>query len=144
MAELLAVCVITNLISKYEFEEVWDEKLGGCGWGNDRLSQTSLTLPMEGGLPCTVRVRRNPYAREPVDLKLDTKPKAQSSQICLGGSAMKPRNPEYDSERGSSLSQLFLAEEAREPLDLEFDSELNSALFGASSAGPTGWDLSRM
>lgn len=61
MAELLAASVITNLVSKYEFREIMDEKLGGCGPGKDRCSKTSLTLPMEGGLPCQVIPRTNPY-----------------------------------------------------------------------------------
>ena len=58
MAELLAVYVIANLVWSYEFTEILDEKLGGCGAGKERLSQNSLTLPMEGGLPCSVRKRR--------------------------------------------------------------------------------------
>lgn len=57
MAEMLAAGVITNLVSKFEFREIIDEKLGGCGSGNDRRSRTSLTLPMEGGLPCLVSQR---------------------------------------------------------------------------------------
>ena len=65
MAEVLAAGVITNLISKYEFREIIDEKLDGCGLGNDRCSKTSLTLPMEGGLPCLVSLRSNPYVRLP-------------------------------------------------------------------------------
>ena len=54
MAELLAVYVIANLVWKYEFQECF---------GNakrrpiERKSQNSLTLPMEGGLPCYVRRR---------------------------------------------------------------------------------------
>lgn len=60
MAEMLAAGVITNLVSKFEFREIIDENLGGCGAGNDRRSKTSLTLPMEGGLPCLVRRRRTP------------------------------------------------------------------------------------
>lgn len=50
MAELLAVSVIAALVWEYEFEEVREKDLG------ERVSQNSLTLPMEGGLP--VRVRR--------------------------------------------------------------------------------------
>lgn len=57
LAELLAVYVVASLVWCYEFEEIMDEKLGGCGRGNARLSQDSLTLPMEGGLPCFVRKR---------------------------------------------------------------------------------------
>lgn len=58
MAELLAVYVVANLVWKYDFEEIIDPKLGGCGVGKSRLSQDSLTLPMEGGLPCYVQRRR--------------------------------------------------------------------------------------
>lgn len=65
MAEILAAGVITNLISKYEFREIIDEKLDGCGPANDRCSKTSLTLPMEGGLPCLVSPKSNPYVRLP-------------------------------------------------------------------------------
>lgn len=68
MAEVLAVGVITNLISKYEFREIMDIKLGGCGLENDRYSKTSLTLPMEKGLPCYVSPRANPYDRAPGSL----------------------------------------------------------------------------
>ena len=64
MAERLAVGVISELVSKYEFREIMDEKLGGCGPGNDRRSKTSLTLPMEGGLPCHVRSRTNPFSQQ--------------------------------------------------------------------------------
>ena len=49
MAELLAVHVIASLVWEYEFAEVRDGK------GNERVSQNSLTLPMEGGLPCLVK-----------------------------------------------------------------------------------------
>ena len=59
LAELLAVYIIASLVWKYDFEEITDEKLGGCGAGKARLSQDSLTLPMEGGLPCLVRVRED-------------------------------------------------------------------------------------
>ena len=55
MAELLAVYVIASLVWEFEFNEVLDERMGGCGLGNERLSQNSLTLPMEGGLPSYVR-----------------------------------------------------------------------------------------
>ncbi|KAI4128051.1 MAG: hypothetical protein LQ347_004345 [Umbilicaria vellea] len=55
MAELLAVYVIASLVWEFDFDEVLDEKMGGCGVGKSRLSQNSLTLPMEGGLPSHVR-----------------------------------------------------------------------------------------
>ena len=57
MAELLAVHVIANLIWKYDFEEVYDKKLTLGETPKERRSQNSLTLPMEGGLPCYVRRR---------------------------------------------------------------------------------------
>ena len=55
MAELLGVYVIASLVWEYDFEEVLDKSMGGCGVGNERVSQNSLTLPMEGGLPCLLR-----------------------------------------------------------------------------------------
>ena len=57
MAEMLALYVIASLVWNYEFTEILDEKLGGSGEGKERLSQNSLTLPMERGLPCAVRKR---------------------------------------------------------------------------------------
>ena len=54
MAELLAIHVIASLCWRYDFKEVLDKELGGCGIGNERTSQNSLTLPMEGGLPVKV------------------------------------------------------------------------------------------
>jgi hypothetical protein len=59
MAELLAIHVIASLTWKFEFEEATDV---ATGWGygsraGERQSQNSLTLPMEGGLPCYVRRR---------------------------------------------------------------------------------------
>ena len=57
MSELLAVYVLARLVWRYEFTEIIDEKLGGSGEGRSRLSQNSLTLPMEGGLPCSIRRR---------------------------------------------------------------------------------------
>jgi cytochrome P450 len=51
MAELLAVYVIASLMRDYEFEECLGEG------GQERISANSLTLPMEGGLPCRVRER---------------------------------------------------------------------------------------
>ena len=63
MAELLAVHVIACLIWKYEFTEVFDKEPKPGEAPKERKSQNSLTLPMEGGLPCYVR-RRDPRARE--------------------------------------------------------------------------------
>ena len=57
LAEILAAAVLARLIWRYDFEEVIDPKLGGCGEGGERISQNSLTLPMEGGLPTRVNLR---------------------------------------------------------------------------------------
>ena len=51
MAELLAVDVLSSLVWRYQFGEVNEEGQKA------RLSQNSLTLPMEGGLPCKVICR---------------------------------------------------------------------------------------
>lgn len=48
MAELMAVKVISTLIGEFEFLRV-DDRV--------RITKNSLTLPMEGGLPCRVRRR---------------------------------------------------------------------------------------
>jgi cytochrome P450 len=48
MAELVAVQVIATLVSKFDFEAIDD---------SERVSKNSLTLPMEGGLPCYVKPR---------------------------------------------------------------------------------------
>jgi cytochrome P450 len=48
MAESVAVQVIATLVSHFDFESLD---------GKERVSKNSLTLPMEGGLPCRVRVR---------------------------------------------------------------------------------------
>ena len=57
MAELLAVYVIASLVWEYDLEEIQEVKLGCWGSGKARLSQNSLTLPMQGGLPCFVHPR---------------------------------------------------------------------------------------
>ncbi|KAL9001460.1 MAG: hypothetical protein Q9169_000035 [Polycauliona sp. 2 TL-2023] len=57
LAELLAVAVLARLMWRYDFNEVMEEKWGGCGVGRERKSQNSLTLPMEGGLPVRVKLR---------------------------------------------------------------------------------------
>ena len=59
MAELLAVHVIASLIWKYDFEEVPDKKLTLGETPKERRSQNSLTLPMEGGLPCYIRRKKS-------------------------------------------------------------------------------------
>lgn len=48
MAELVAIQVIATLVMKFDFEAVDDK---------ERISKNSLTLPMEGGLPCSVKKR---------------------------------------------------------------------------------------
>lgn len=55
MAELLAVHVIASLIWRYDFAEVFNKETMLGVTPNERRSQNSLTLPMEGGLPCYVR-----------------------------------------------------------------------------------------
>lgn len=59
MAEVLAVAVITKLVSKYEFVEIFEGRCSASGSEvyKERISQNSLTLPMAGGLPCYVRRR---------------------------------------------------------------------------------------
>lgn len=51
MAEAIAVQVIPAVVWGFDVEKGWDGPMEG------RRSQTSLTLPMEGGLPVKVRVR---------------------------------------------------------------------------------------
>jgi cytochrome P450 len=48
MAEIVAVQVIATLVLKFDFKAV-DSR--------ERISKNSLTLPMEGGLPCYVNTR---------------------------------------------------------------------------------------
>lgn len=57
MAELLGVHVIASLVWRYDFEEFSDHKPKPGEAPPERRSQNSLTLPMEGGLPCFVRRR---------------------------------------------------------------------------------------
>ena len=63
MAELLAVYVIAALVWEYELVEVSDQKLGNglVNMANERRSQNSLTLPMEGGLPVRVKKRQDDH-----------------------------------------------------------------------------------
>ena len=58
MAELLAVYVIADLTWRYEFEEISEKHLSNGQSLGERQSQNSLTLPMEGGLPCCVHLRK--------------------------------------------------------------------------------------
>ncbi|KAI9876000.1 MAG: hypothetical protein M1830_007575 [Pleopsidium flavum] len=53
MAELLGVFVVASLVWEFDFAEG-----NGPGYGNERKSKNSLTLPMEEGLPCYVTSRR--------------------------------------------------------------------------------------
>jgi cytochrome P450 len=64
MAELMACWVLVQVWREFDFE-IFDKKemMGGGGKKEEkkmeeRRSQNSLTLPMEGGLPCYVRLRR--------------------------------------------------------------------------------------
>ena len=50
MAECIAAMVIARLIWDFDFDSVEDK---------ERISRNSLTLPMEGGLPCRVRGKSN-------------------------------------------------------------------------------------
>ena len=63
MAEALGVYVVAALTWEYEFEEVTKGGREGAESINERISQDSLTLPMEGGLPCLVRRRSHPVLR---------------------------------------------------------------------------------
>lgn len=57
MAELLAAYIIARLIWRYEFVEVFDKETKSGEARAERRSHSSLTLPMDGGLPCYVRRR---------------------------------------------------------------------------------------
>ena len=60
MAEVLAVAVMTKLVSSYDFVEIFEEErhiTSVYEVRKERISQNSLTLPMAGGLPCYVRRR---------------------------------------------------------------------------------------
>ncbi|KAI1078872.1 cytochrome P450 [Whalleya microplaca] len=50
MAELLAVQVIATMVLLFDFVPAYE---------GERVSKSSLTLPMEGGLPCLVKPREN-------------------------------------------------------------------------------------
>ena len=54
MAESVAVQVIATFVLRFDFEPLDN---------NERVSKNSLTLPMEGGLPCNVKVRRYDIVR---------------------------------------------------------------------------------
>lgn len=67
MAEILAVHVIARLIWKYEFTEVFDKESKPGEAPRERRSHNSLTLPMEGGLPCYVR--RKDSGKSKIDME---------------------------------------------------------------------------
>ena len=54
MAELQAVYTIASLLMEFDFEEVLDWRVGDDG---ERITRNSLTLPMDGGLPCRIKER---------------------------------------------------------------------------------------
>ncbi len=54
MAEMLGVYVMATLVWKYNFTELYDDAPRNGGSPTPRLSQNSLTLPMQGGLPCNL------------------------------------------------------------------------------------------
>ena len=65
MAEVLACWVLGTMLAEFEFDEVLEEHRNGggetgsgSGKNSERVSANSLTLPMEGGLPCRVRLRQ--------------------------------------------------------------------------------------
>ncbi|KIX02694.1 uncharacterized protein Z518_08636 [Rhinocladiella mackenziei CBS 650.93] len=51
MAEMMGTWVLVRMLSEWEFDEAKDSPA-------ERVSANSLTLPMDGGLPCRVRMRR--------------------------------------------------------------------------------------
>jgi cytochrome P450 len=55
MAEQVAVQIIASLVMKFDFQAVDDK---------ERISKNSLTLPMEGGLPCFVKLHINSEWKE--------------------------------------------------------------------------------
>lgn len=66
MAELMACWVLIQIWREFDFKEIFDADSilrGTRDQGSrrpERKSQNSLTLPMEGGLPCRVRLRKDP------------------------------------------------------------------------------------
>ncbi len=63
MAELMACWVLVQVCREFDLEEVFEgddgmgRGVGKAGKREERKSQNSLTLPMEGGLPCRIRLR---------------------------------------------------------------------------------------
>lgn len=63
MAELMACWVLVQMWGEFDFEETLNENEAAAAVSaagpskEERRSQNSLTLPMEGGLPCYVRLR---------------------------------------------------------------------------------------
>ncbi|KAI9680707.1 MAG: hypothetical protein M1817_004147 [Caeruleum heppii] len=59
MAEFEAVYIIASLLRTFEMTEIKDNRVGGHWTAEGRVSKNSLTLPMDGGLPCLVKLRRH-------------------------------------------------------------------------------------
>lgn len=59
MAEMLAIGVITSLLWQFDFEEVSSGENGSDSNRCERHPRNSLTLPMDGGLPCFVTIRNH-------------------------------------------------------------------------------------
>ncbi len=57
MAELMACWVLVQMWREFDFEEVVVDAQGTAPKKKERRSKNSLTLPMEGGLPCYVKLR---------------------------------------------------------------------------------------
>lgn len=65
MAEVMATWVMVTMCTEWDFDEVTEGQVGAVGMHGkhamatprERVSANSLTLPMEGGLPCTVKMR---------------------------------------------------------------------------------------
>ncbi|KAK4936155.1 hypothetical protein LTR10_022904 [Elasticomyces elasticus] len=68
MAELMGVWVMVRMCSEWDFDEVMDGLVrvddNGKEIVRERVSANSLTLPMEGGLPCRVRMRDRKVPQE--------------------------------------------------------------------------------
>ncbi len=59
MAEVEAVYILASLFHQFEMTEIKDNRIAGHWTDEGRISRNSLTLPMEGGLPCYVKPRGN-------------------------------------------------------------------------------------
>lgn len=56
-AEALAIAVLVTLVPKYDFTLLQVASPSPAAGATERKSRNSLTLPMDGGLPCLVRRR---------------------------------------------------------------------------------------